>query len=221
MTKYANSKIYKIEPIVEHYEGDIYIGSTTQKYLSDRMSSHRNKYKLWKDGKDDNKYSVFDIFQKYGVENCNIYLIENYPCESKNELHAKEGYYIKMTKCVNKNIAGRTVKQWFEDHKEQIQEYKKEYYSDHKEEKKEYDKEYRQIHSKKIKDNLKLYRENNKAQISLKAKKAYNKKVGKHDDEIVDYKHPRIVCECGASHAISNTARHTKTKKHQDYLNNL
>ena len=46
--KYNNSKIYKIEPVCDYDEGDIYIGSTTQKYLSNRMQQHRKDYKRWK-----------------------------------------------------------------------------------------------------------------------------------------------------------------------------
>ena len=32
MVNYNNGKIYKIEPIVDHDEGDIYFGSTTKQY---------------------------------------------------------------------------------------------------------------------------------------------------------------------------------------------
>ena len=39
--KYNNSKIYKIEPICDYGEGEIYIGSTCEKYLSNRMCGHR------------------------------------------------------------------------------------------------------------------------------------------------------------------------------------
>ena len=42
---YSKGKIYKIEPICDHDEGDIYIGSTTKEYLSQRMTLHRNDYK--------------------------------------------------------------------------------------------------------------------------------------------------------------------------------
>jgi len=45
MVNYGNGKIYKIEPIVGHEEGDVYIGSTTNKYLSKRMGVHISKYK--------------------------------------------------------------------------------------------------------------------------------------------------------------------------------
>jgi predicted GIY-YIG superfamily endonuclease len=41
MVNYSNGKIYKIEPTVEHEDGDIYIGSTTNKLLCQRMGKHR------------------------------------------------------------------------------------------------------------------------------------------------------------------------------------
>ena len=51
MVNYSNGKIYKIEPICEHNEDDIYIGSTTKQYLSQRMDKHRSDYKRWQQGK--------------------------------------------------------------------------------------------------------------------------------------------------------------------------
>ena len=55
MTKYDNSKIYKIEPLNIENEGDIYIGSTTKHKLSERMANHRYSYRKWKNG----NYSLF------------------------------------------------------------------------------------------------------------------------------------------------------------------
>ena len=75
MVNYSNSKVYKNEPIVEHEESDIYIGSTTKHYLSQRMDAHRADYKQWKDEKH-NKTTSFDLFDKYGLENCQIVLLE-------------------------------------------------------------------------------------------------------------------------------------------------
>ena len=51
MINYGNGKIYKIEPICEHDEGDIYIGSTTKEKLCQRMTTHRSSYKYWLSGK--------------------------------------------------------------------------------------------------------------------------------------------------------------------------
>ena len=77
MVNYENGKIYKIES----YLGDmIYIGSTTKKYLSQRMDTHRSDYKRWKNGVY-NFVTSFTIFEEYGIENCNIVLLELCPCE--------------------------------------------------------------------------------------------------------------------------------------------
>ena len=90
------------------------------------MDGHRNNYRSWKNGKTD-KINSFDLYEKYGVENCKIYLVELYPCETKEELFAREGYYIKNNKCVNKNVAGRTRKEHQEDNKEILLEQRKPY----------------------------------------------------------------------------------------------
>ena len=104
MVNYANGKIYMICPIVEHEEGEVYIGSTTKHYLSDRMFNHRLMYNRYKAGKHHSKYSVFDLFDKYGVVNCNIILVEEVNANSKAELFSREAHYIRVTKCVNKCI---------------------------------------------------------------------------------------------------------------------
>ena len=108
MVNYQNGKIYKIEDI----NGEIcYIGSTTKELLSKRMAEHRSKYKLFLDGEYE-RYTAFNIFHKYGVENCRIILIELYPCNTKDELTSRESHYIRTLECINKNIPNRTRKEW-------------------------------------------------------------------------------------------------------------
>ena len=125
MVNYNNGKIYKIEPICDHDEGDIYIGSTTKQYLSQRLDTHRSNYKQWING-NYNKVRVFEIFNKYGVSNCQIVLIDTVNAESKDKLLAREKHYIKSVKCVNKYIPGQT--------KEETKLKEKEYYENNKEE---------------------------------------------------------------------------------------
>jgi hypothetical protein len=132
MVNYNNSKVYMIQPIMEHDENDIYIGSTTKNYLSQRMDKHRSGYKCWKKGRG-TKYMCYDLFDKYGIENCKILLIENVHANSKDELVSREGYYIRNMKCINKNIAGRTKKEYNINNKEIIKEYKHKYYINNKE----------------------------------------------------------------------------------------
>ena len=124
MVNYSNGKIYKIESINENQEeGDIYIGSTCKTFLSQRMSSHRSDYKLWKKGYLTSLLTSFILFNKYGVDNCKITLLESFPCESKDELHAREAYYIRLLKNVNRYIPLRTNKQWRMDNIEDVKKY--------------------------------------------------------------------------------------------------
>ena len=50
MVNYNKGKIYMIEPISDHDDGDVYIGSTTKQYLSQRMEFHRRDYKNFLNG---------------------------------------------------------------------------------------------------------------------------------------------------------------------------
>jgi hypothetical protein len=54
-------------------------------------------------------------FQIIERDNYKISLIELFPCNLKDELSAREGYYIRNIKCVNKQIPGRTQKEWCND----------------------------------------------------------------------------------------------------------
>jgi hypothetical protein len=127
--EYSKSKIYKIwSPL-----GDkIYIGSTTKEYLSQRMTAHRSQYKRWKRG----VYPLvmsYKLFEEYGLENCQIELIEAQKCGSRDELRKLEGHYIRAMECVNKVIPDRTHAEYIETHKEHITMKNREYISNHKE----------------------------------------------------------------------------------------
>ena len=112
---YSKTKIYKIESSL----GDkVYIGSTINTYLSQRYQLHISEYKRWKKG-ETHKTSSYELFDLYGVENCQIVLLEEYPCLSKDAKNAREGHYIKTIPCVNKYVAGRTLKENYQDKKEQ------------------------------------------------------------------------------------------------------
>lgn len=91
MSKYTNSKIYKI---INDKTDKIYIGSTTYKSLCERMRCHRCAYK---NKKCTSAKELFDLGE------CQIILIENYSCNNKDELRSRERYYIELYKdiCVN------------------------------------------------------------------------------------------------------------------------
>ena len=162
MINYNNGKIYKIEPICEHDECEIYIGSTT-KTLNKRFSYHKNDYIQFKNGKSAFTTS-YKLFDKYGIENCNIILLEIVNCNSKDELFARESHYIRTLKCVNKITIGRTSKEYRENNKEKIKTYRLE----NKEKIKEKTKQYYEKNKEKISDKHNLYHQK-KRKINLYA----------------------------------------------------
>ena len=197
--KYNNSKIYKIEPNCDYDEGDIYIGSTIKHYLCERMAEHRKDYKRWKTEISKNKCTSFDIFDKYGVENCKIILLEKINLDSRDELKAKEGYYIRTLNCVNKYIPDRTQKEWGKEYyinnKDYIDKRNKEYREANKEKLSEYHKQYREDHLEHKKEVNKAYKEANKEKIKEKKTQPF-------------------LCECGCTIKWDDKARHRKTQKH-------
>ena len=165
MVNYNNGKIYKLEPIVEYDEGDIYIGSTTKYYLSQRIDTHRSYYLKWKKGIAKSYITSYGLFDKYGLDNCIIVLLENVNANTKDELLAREAHYIKSMKCINKVIPLRTRQEYKQDNKDKIIEYRKR------------NKEH-------IKLKNKEYRERNKEQIKLKNKEyCLRKKAVRQLDE--------------------------------------
>ena len=94
MVNYKQGKIYKIECNVT---GLIYIVSTCKKKLSQRMSEHRSNYRKHMKGK--KKYlSSFKVMENNDYD---IILIEDFPCNSKDQLFARERYYTNEIECVN------------------------------------------------------------------------------------------------------------------------
>ena len=115
---YSKGKIYKIEPIIDHEEQEIYIGSTTKQYLSQRMVEHRRSFKFCQNNENGNKVSSFQLFEKFGIDNCQIVLLQEIQAKSKDELLAREAYYIKTLDCVNKYIPGRTRDEYNKEYRQ-------------------------------------------------------------------------------------------------------
>ena len=158
MTDYSKAKIYKIVGGDEEY-----FGSTTQD-LSKRFYTHKREYNKDKEC----KCSSSILFQKYGVENCEIVLVEIYECEIKKELNRKEGEYLLNHICVNQRVAGRTNKEYFKkcyDKNKEIKQQKvKNWIAKNKDKIKEQRKKYREFDKDKLKEYQKTNWQNKKNQ---------------------------------------------------------
>jgi hypothetical protein len=154
MTNYKNGKIYKL---VSFNTERVYIGSTCEK-LSVRKAKHKSHYKQYFNGKGQ-RITSFEIV-KY--DDFDIILLEYYSCDTKEQLHARERYYIENTaNCVKKVIPTRTKKEYGDVNREKIRVYKKQYDTENKEYLKAKSKEYTMRNI----DSIKKYREANKERI--------------------------------------------------------
>jgi len=162
MPNYQKGKIYMITANNAD-EGDVYIGSTCEK-LYKRMGHHRDNYITRR------SYTSRNLFDKYGIENCFIKLIKDYPCNDKKELWDEEAKYIKETNCVNRFIPNRTKKQYVLDTKDKKKQYDKERRKTRVNENREYFKKYNENNKEKIKEYKKLWYQENKERLKEKEK---------------------------------------------------
>jgi hypothetical protein len=152
MVNYKQGKIYVIR---SNQTDVVYVGSTVEK-LCVRMAKHRANYKIYMDG----KFNYVTSFKILEYEDAYIELVENYPCDSKEQLLKREGQIIRETQnCVNRYIAGRTKGEYMQDNKEKIQHQRRNHYEDNKE-------KIQQLRRRYYKDN----REEIRAHVSEKIK---------------------------------------------------
>ena len=209
------------------------------------MGGHRRDYKLYKEGKRTHALAVFLLFDEFGVGNCKIELVEQFPCNSRAELEKREGYHTQANQCVNKYIAGRTQSEYYEQlreqicarnrdfrkrhlehyrqkdkerydkHKEKLLEHGRQYYSLNKEHKGQYRRVYYETHKDKCLDYGREYREKNKEQLSNHAKDYYIR----NREKILERCKIRVCCDvCGCTFTKSDKSKHIKTQKHQQAL---
>ena len=170
---YKTGKIYKI---ICNKTGLIYIGSTC-KQLSQRLANHRSNYKQYlKNNK--NYVTSYKVIEN---GDCSIILLENYPCNNKEELNARERFYIESINCVNKNIPTRTLKEYYENNKNNLLEYQKQYNENHKDTRLKYNKQYNENHKDTIlkyhkQYNKQYYEKNKDAIIKKNLERYYNNK---------------------------------------------
>ena len=124
---YSKCKMYKI--VSMNNPDLVYFGHTCDT-LSRRFSKHKSS---------SNTTTSKIIIEKGDAI---IILLEEYPCENEMVARSREAYYILNNNCVNKQIPGRTQKEYRDSHKEKMNEYQKEYHNSHKEKSKEYYKLY-------------------------------------------------------------------------------
>jgi hypothetical protein len=188
MNKYNNDKIYTIRCTDDN--NLIYVGSTIQP-LHKRWNDHKKRYN--KESSEEYFKLLYVQMREIGIDNFYIELYEDFPCERKEQLNKKEGEIIRQIGTLNKVIAGRTPKEYYDDNKELISEKGRWFRDENKDEIKRrhqiYNEKNKEVISEKgkdyyeqnkdiIKEKRKEYYEKNKEKISEK-KKAYYEKIKK------------------------------------------
>jgi hypothetical protein len=195
MVDYSLGKIYKLIG-----SGLTYYGSTCQTTLSRRLSGHVGDYK----NKIKHHTSSYIIIEQ---GNYSIILVESFPCKTKDELHARERFYIEGNECINKVIPARTK----EESAVMYKEYKKKYRETHKESAKEY----RDAHKEYNKEYKKEFYLKNKDNINEKRKKYRDA----HKEEQKTHSSEKFICNCGGKYTMGHKSTHFKSKKHLNYIN--
>lgn len=225
-SKYQRGKIYKI---VSNITRDTYYGSTCSP-LTQRLSEHRNKYKIYVNNKQIGYTTSFKVLETgdYG-----IYLVEDVPCDRKEQLLARERFYIESYDCVNKVIPQQSYDEYFEkyyeENKDEILTRNNKYRSEHRNEINLQKKEHYQLNKEHIQQKHKEYYDNNK-ESTLEYQRQYyldnKEKVTmrnkayqeKHKQDINAKRSIVISCVCGHTTTARHRSRHEKTKAHISFI---
>lgn len=214
MPDYSKGKIYALKT---YQSDDVYIGSTTQA-LCQRKGGHKRNFNRYKKG----KYCYVTSFKLCEYDDMYIELIENYPCATQEELHKREGEIIREINCVNKVIAGRSKKQWYEENKERLNQKSKENYLANKE---KYNAMSRERYQKNKEIQLAKQGEKYTCECGKTltiGKKSRHEKSRKHIEYLnginISDQTRKYTCECGSHIRMDNKHHHLKSKKHVAYL---
>ena len=202
-----------------------YIGSTTVG-LSSRMAQHRKNYLKYKDGLY-HFVSIYDLFDKYGLENCKIELVEEAPCETKEQLRKIEGQHIRGEECINKRIEGRSTKEWYEDNRIKLLGDKREYYINNMQIMKERRKKQYEDNKDKYNARSRAYREQHREELIAQCRTYYKEnreKLLEQKREYVKNNYDKIrakVCcpYCNNYVCRDAIARHKRSKYCQEFQN--
>ena len=158
--RYKRGKIYTIR--CRDDDSLVYVGSTIQP-LAKRIGGHRK----------DKECSLYQ-FVDGDWSNWYIELYEEFPCDNKEQLEKKEGEVIREIATINKYIAGRDLKQYFQDNHDELLEKRKQYQQNNRDKIAEQMKQYRQNNRDNILEQKKQYYQENREKIAEKKKKNVN-----------------------------------------------
>ena len=197
---YQNGKIYELCCIET---GERYIGSCCTT-LTKRLYAHKNK---------SNTCASKQIIERGNYE---MTLLQDFPCDRKEQLVALERFYYDLLPNINRN---RPIR--LETDKEAIAKKSKEYQTEYKlanrEKIAERGKEYNAINREQIVEQKKAYHLKNKDVLNLKTReyRQANLEIMREKDRLRHVlRSEKHVCECGGRYTTKTKPHHMNTQKH-------
>jgi len=189
--RYQRGKVYEIVVLHEDYKDDLYVGSTICPRLSTRLGQHKIEAE-----QDEPTKKLHVLMKTLGVRFFKIVLIEDWPCDSKQELCKREQYHMTLRKPTlnmvnayltkeerlayqkdyredNKAVISARDKDYREENKEAHKAYMKEYYEENKDAHKKQAKIHYEENKEAYASRGKIYREENAEAISARRKIVY------------------------------------------------
>jgi hypothetical protein len=177
-----------------------YIGSTFDT-LRNRWQRHKIAYSNNKA----RKLSIYQYFDKTGIDDFKMLLIKEYQVVDKAHLKAYEQLWINKTNCVNMyntfKIKYLSLKLYRSENSDKLKIKQQEYYKTNHEKLKQ------QRNTEEFQEYSRIYRENNREKLIDNSKKHYEKAR-------ID----RYTCECGIELACVSKAGHDRSKRHLHFL---
>ena len=203
---YENGKIYKL---VNDINDNFYVGSTVNS-LAKRKYWHRTKGSMMP--------GVKAIYDEIGWDQLKIVLVENFPCDSNDELRQRERFwYDELKPDLNRQRPWVGV----EEAKQETKQRNEQYQQDNVDKIKQQQKEYREANVDKIKQYQKQYQQDNKQQkmeYDAQYRKSNPDKIKQYKkqyyDKIKQQKKQSIECVCGVTIRNYCLPKHQQTPKH-------
>jgi hypothetical protein len=241
MPNYSNTVIYKI-CCRDVNVPEIYIGSTCN--FINRRRQHKGAC-IYDNNKAHN-FKVYEFIRNHGGwDNWEMVMIEERSVETKLQKDRLEREWIeKLKSSLNCNIPTRTHEEWIIDNPNRIKENTKAYYinnaeklkekskqnrldnpeyynaynikytAEHKEEAKIKGKQYQLEHAEEIAAYRKKYREENPDYFKDYGSNYYQN----NKEKIKEQQSEKIECACGKFFTRHHKARHEKSKRHTDFV---
>ena len=227
MTFYQSSIIYKLLKKDDFNNENIYIGSTCN--FKNRKCRH--KFNTCSEKSKNYNMFLYDYIRNNGgFDDWTMIQIENFKCDTKKELEARERYWIELLKPkLNSRVPTRTLKECKMDNIERYKSYNKQYVQKNKEIIAKKGKKWREDNKEVIKEQRKKYYETNK-ELILKKQQEYGQKnkeiiaekrkeYRNNNKEILlekkkIYSSAKVICDhCSGEYRRDYLNSHKKTKK--------